>query len=202
MGVITGWQSIPGFPFPGQQISGVWIGLFLFAMWISRHHLKNVLARIFLQEKEDVDESSGPMKYRTAILGIIGGLGIITFFSVKAGMSAWVALVFFGIYFAMSATIAKIRAELGPPVQNLLGSGPDYILTTFLGTKRFKPGDLATMSLFYWFNAEAYRSHPMPHQLEAFKLASSTGMSNKKVVLAMMLAVVIASLAAFWAVLQ
>ena len=201
MGVVTGWQSIPGFPFPGQQISGVWIGLFLFAMWTGRHHLKNVLTKIF-QRTEDVGESSEPMKYRTAILGVLAGLGIITLFSARAGMSVWVALVFFGIYFAMSATIAKIRAELGPPVQNLLGSGPDYILTTFLGTKRFKPGDLATMSLFYWFNAEAYRSHPMPHQLEAFKLASSTGMSNRKVVLAMMLAVVIGSLAAFWAVLQ
>lgn len=201
MGVVTGWRSIPGFPFPGQQISGVWIGLFVFAMWASRNHLRDVFLKAFLG-KSEVDDSSEPMRYRTAVLGILVGFGIIAFFSAQAGMSIWVAFVFFGIYFAMSTTISRIRAELGPPVQNMLGSGPDYIMTTFGGTKKFKPGDLAVMSLFYWFNAEAYRSHPMPHQLEAFKLASSTGMSNRKLVLAMMLAVVVGSLGAFWAVLQ
>lgn len=200
VGVMTGWNSIPGFPFPGQQISGVWIGLFIFALWMARHFLRDVFITAFGKSK--LDDSSEPMPYRFALLGIIIGMCFLVFFSVKAGMGIGIAIAFFSIYFAMSTTISRIRAELGPPVQNLLGSGPDYILTTLFGSKRFSAGSLTTMSLFYWFNAEAYRSHPMPDQLEGFKLASNTGMSNRRLVWAIMIAVFLGSIAAFWAVLQ
>jgi hypothetical protein len=148
------------------------------------------------------EDSSEPLPYRVAVFGLIIGISLLVFFSVQAGMSALVALVFFGLYFALSTTIARIRAEMGLPVQNLLGSGPDYILTTFFGSRKFSQGDLAVMSLYYWFNAEAYRSHPMPHQLEGFKLAERTGMSNRKLSLAIMVAVLVASLSGFWVVLQ
>jgi len=200
VGTAAGWNSIPGFPFPGQQLSGVWFGLFIFAIWTGRTHLKKVFLTAF--GKSEIDDSSEPMTYKMAIIGIIVGMSLIIFFCEKAGMEVWVALVFFFIYFALSTTIARIRAELGPPVQNLLGSGPDYILTTLLGSKRLSPGTLSTMSLFYWFNAEAYRSHPMPHQLEGFKLASSTGMSNRKLIYAMLIAIFIGAIAGLWAVLQ
>ena len=42
----------------------------------------------------------------------------------------------------------------------------------------------------------------MPHQLEGFKLAERTGTSNKRLALAMMLAVALGSLSAFWALID
>jgi len=42
----------------------------------------------------------------------------------------------------------------------------------------------------------------MPHQLEGFKLAERTRTSNKRLVLAMMLAVALGSLSAFWALID
>ena len=42
----------------------------------------------------------------------------------------------------------------------------------------------------------------MPHQLEGFKLAERTGTSNKRLVLAMMIAVALGSLSAFWALID
>ena len=42
----------------------------------------------------------------------------------------------------------------------------------------------------------------MPHQLEGFKMAERAKMSNKKLVLAMALAIVVGSLASFWALVS
>jgi hypothetical protein len=117
-------------------------------------------------------------------------------------MSVWVAFAFFAIYFALSTTLTRIRAELGPPAHDMYGSGPDHILTMFLGTRRLGAQNLTTFSLFYWINREAYRSHPVPHQLEAFKLSYQAKMSSRKLVLVIILASAVGAFSCFWAFLH
>jgi hypothetical protein len=58
------------------------------------------------------------------------------------------------------------------------------------------------MSLYYWFN-RAYRAHPMPVQMEAFRLAELSGRRGemRKWFGALMLAGVFGMLCAFWATL-
>ena len=69
-----------------------------------------------------------------------------------------------------------MRAELGTPVHDLHYSGPDEILTRTIGTRKLGRGNLVMFSMF-WFINRAYRSHPMPHQLEGFKMAERTRMN-------------------------
>ena len=200
MGSYLGLSSLPGFPYPMAQVRGVWIGLLLFALWGGRKHFARVFLKAFTGS--GVDDSNEPMTYRNALIGIAIGTGGILGFSYLAGLSLWFALSFFLIYFALSTTITRIRAELGPPAHDMYGAGPDYILTTLLGTHRIGQQNLSVMTLFYWINRESYRAHPMPHQLEGFKLADRVGMRGNRVIVAILLATFLGALSCFWAFLH
>ena len=116
------------------------------------------------------------MKYRTALLGIAVGMVLLLFFCLSAGMSAWVIVLFFGLYMALSIGLTRIRAELGPPIVSLWvwGEGstdPGQKIVRFLGTRRLGPNNLTFLTLLFWFNRD-HRCHPMPHQLEGFEIFS------------------------------
>jgi len=200
-GTYVGWSSMPDFPYATAQVRGVWVGLLLFALWIGRRHFFDVVRKV-LGRGANLDDSQEPLGYRTAALGIFLGMGFIIAFCVKAGMSVWVAFAFFSIYFALSTTLTRIRAELGPPAHDMYGSGPDHIMTMFLGTRRLGAQNLTIFSLFYWINREAYRTHPMPHQLEAFKLSYQANMKSRRLVWAIVLASALGALSCFWAFLH
>jgi hypothetical protein len=200
IGSHLGLSSLPGFPYPMAQVRGVWMGLLLFALWGGRKHFARVLKKAFTSR--GIDDSNEPLTYRNAVIGMAIGAGVILGFCYLAGLSLWFSLSFFFIYFALSTTITRIRAELGPPAHDMYGSGPDYILTTLLGTRRIGQQNLTIMTLFYWINRESYRAHPMPHQLEGFKLAHRNGMRGNGVILAILLATILGALSCFWAFLH
>jgi hypothetical protein len=130
-------------------------------------------------------------------------LGALCWFSAAIGMGPWLPIPFFAIYFALSLAITRMRAEMGTPVHDLHFTGPDVILTEVLGTKAttFSAPQLSIMTLFFWFN-RAYRAHPMPHQLEAFKLAEQTRSDYRKWFWGLAAFGVVAGMAAFWAMLH
>jgi len=190
---VLGLRTLPGFPYIDRQTSGAYFGLFVIGLWASRRYLAQVFKKVFTNDKAILPDSEEPLRYRNALLGIAGGMVFLVLFSRQAGMSIWVALVFFILYFALSVGITRMRAELGSPVHDLHFSGPDLIMTTALKTRYFTPNDLTVMSFFHFFN-RAYRSHPMPHQLEAFKLAERSSMDNKRLFRALVLAVALGCL--------
>ena len=200
IGSQLGLSNLPGFPYPMAQVRGVWIGLLFFAILGGRQHLLQVLRKSLTGQ--GIDDSREPMKYRRAILGICIGMSAILGFCRLFGVSLWFALSFFTIYFALSTVITRIRAELGPPAHDMYGAGPDYILTTFLGIRRIGPQNLAIMTLFYWLNRESYRAHPMPHQLEGFKLANRIRMPANRLIIAILIATVLGSIFCFWSILH
>ncbi|MBC8229935.1 hypothetical protein H8E77_10350 [bacterium] len=200
MGSYAGIANLPGFPYPMAQVRGVWIGLLLFALWAGRKHFASVFKKAFTGR--GIDDSNEPMTYRNALIGIVFGMAFILGFCYLAGFSLWMAISFFFIYFALSTAITRIRAELGPPAHDMYGSGPDYILTTMFGTRRIGQQNLTVMTLFYWINRESYRAHPMPHQLEGFKLADRVGMRGNRVIVAILLATFIGAISCFWAFLH
>ncbi|MBM3239119.1 hypothetical protein FJZ31_22730 [Candidatus Poribacteria bacterium] len=210
-----GLRNLPGFPYLNQQSSGAWIGLGILAVWITRRHLSTVLKRVFVREDEApaelrarllpsssfVDDTKEPLPYQWAFWGLIGGLFFLIGFSVRAGMTIWAAVVFFMLYFGISTAITRMRAELGPPTHELTPMNAGHIMVDFFGTRRLGAANL-TIIAFYWFFNRSYRNHPMPQQLEGFKMAERTNMDNRKLVFAMMLAVIIAVPASFWAMLH
>ena len=190
----------PNFPYIDQQAFGAYMVFFLFALWHSRRHMAGVWRRV-LGRKGGADDSGEPASYRTASVGLALGMVTVIGFALVMGMSAWLALLFFAIYFALAVSVTRMRAQFGSPVHDLHFTGPDTALPLVIGTSRMGPQDLTVMSQFFWFN-RAYRSHPMPHQLEGMRLMRSSGGMDRRFYPAMLAMGVFATLAGFWAMLH
>jgi hypothetical protein len=226
---IVGWRSLPSFPYFEQQTTGGWLGLLVIAIWLTRRHLSDVLRQVFRFRrnnplnsfplnnplapfikgeggqgdcgKREADDSNEPMSYRIALLGFILGLCFLIAFCMAGGMSFWVALAFFVFLIGLEVTITRMRAELGPPMHELGWVGPDTIIATALGSRRLGGGNL-TMLTYLYFTDRTVSSHPMPHQLEGFKIAERVGINPKKLPAAMVIAVLLGIISSLWALLH
>jgi hypothetical protein len=183
-----------------QQATGAYLAIAAGALWIGRAHLREVWRKV-LGRPSRLSDAGEPLGYRAAAVGALAGLAALVLFSWHAGMSLWVAVVFFLFYFALAAGIARMRATCGPPAHDLHYAGPEFILASSVGTESLGGQNLGVMTLFYGFN-RAYRGHPMAHSLEGFKLAEQTGSSQRWMLAAQVLAVVAGCIASFWAILH
>jgi hypothetical protein len=197
-GSAVGLSYLPGFPYGEAQVTGSWIALLVFAIWVGRRHFLNVITQIFKKE----DDTEGLMSYRIAVLGIILGTAFLIIFCYYAGMSIWVMVLFYIIYFALSTTITRIRAELGPSVHTMHGSTPDEILLNIFGSRRIGSRNLTGFGLLHWITGYSNRENPMPIQLEAFKLAERANAKPARIPVAIVLAAFIGAISGFWAYLH
>jgi hypothetical protein len=117
LGSVMGWRSLPGFPYMSEQALGGTLGIVVVAIWAGRQYLAGVFRQAI--GRNALREEDEPMKYRTALLGVIMGMALLFIFCLSAGMSAWVIVLFFGLYMALSLGLTRIRAELGPPIVSL-----------------------------------------------------------------------------------
>ena len=207
-GSAMGWRSRPEFP---EQSAGAYIALVLIALWGGRRYLLKLFEEVFSYKKDDnrspekevvgTSSSQEPLSYRKAFFGLIGGILFIILFCYKAGMSIWAVIVFFLLYLLTVTAITRMRAELGSPVHDLHFAGPEVLMTDALGTRRLGKNNLTIIS-FFWFLTRAHYSDVMPHQLEGFKLAERAKMDNRRLFFAMLIAIVVGTLASFWALLH
>ena len=192
--------SIARIPCVGEQGTGAWIGLSVALIWMSRQHLKSVFVEAFSRRAEASDPDAG-MSYRTAILGIGAGLLVLVTLCQLAGMSLWLPFVYFGFYFILSVGITRVRAELGPPAHELNWVNPERFMVSIFGTQALGAQNLTLLSFMFWFN-RGYRSHPMPHQLEAFKIGQDSHMESRRLLAAILLATLVGTVASLWALLD
>jgi len=193
----VGLRNLPMFPYVDEQSLGAYIGLCLVALIATRRHLRGVFRRLIGVENRELDRDE-PFRYRTTLL--LGGIAAayLAVFSRLAGMSLWVIPVFFGTYYAIALAVTRMRAELGSPVHDLHFIGPDEMMPRVFGTRFLGPQNLTVFSYYFSFN-RAHRGHPMPHQLEGFKLAERAGMNPRRLALAMLFAMFWGILTTFWA---
>jgi hypothetical protein len=188
------------YPFLTSQSYGAYIGFFVMSMWTSRHFLKRVWRTAFKGTKEE-DESREAISYRAAILGALAGVLFLCGFALRMGMSLWVVVVFFVMYFVFAIIVSRIRAELGFPTHDLHVMGPQHLIATSVGTEGLARQDMIGFTLFHWFN-RTYASHPAPHQMEAFKLQERTGAIARQMFVAIMIAGFVALPIGFWNLLH
>jgi len=195
LGSALGLFSLPGFPYYGPQGLGAYLALAFFALIGGRRHFFAILGRIL---KPQPDEDMEPMKYRWAVFGLLGGLVFLVIFSYQAGMVVWIGVLYFLVYYLLAISLSRIRAEVGPPTHELSHATPRRFLVQTFGSRRLGAPSLTIMTLFISFH-RYFRSHPMPHTLEGFKLAAEAKMSNRRLVRTLVLTTVVSTLVAFWA---
>ena len=115
--------NMPGYPFVAQQVFGGYLGLAIVAFWLGRKPIWQVIKRA-IGAQSDADDSDEPMKYRTAVIGIILGFSFLVFFSYQAGTTLQFGLAFFSVYFVIAFAHTRTRAELGPPIHGIFHYGP------------------------------------------------------------------------------
>ena len=196
IGSVAGLEGT-GYPYINYQGFGAYMGIFLIAVWRSRKYLQNLLGA----KVRPATTSDEPMSPRILVLALIAGVAFLTLFCLKAGMSLWAILVFFGLYFAFSTAVSRMRAELGSPMHDLHYTGPERVMVAAVGTRRLGPNNLSMFS-FFWFFTRTFDSHPMPHQLEGFKLASTSGIRSRFMLFAILIALVVGILSQFWALIS
>lgn len=199
LGQAQGWntgQNV-GFPYFDEQAAGAWIALGALAVFGARRYLLDVGRVMLGREGTGEAQQSDVLAYRIAAIGIAVGCILLSGFSYIIGLSAWVGVMFFGLYFVISIAITRVRAELGTP-HEILFVNPTRIMLSAVGFEAIGAANLSIMSLMLWFN-RGYRSHPMANQLEAFKMGEVAGVGRNRLVIAIVLATIVGALTAIWA---
>lgn len=190
----------PQFPYVAEQSAGAYLGVAAFVLWVSRFYLVQVMRRA-LGRPSDLDDTDEPLSYRAALLGILLGMGSLAGFAVWSGVTPWIAAAFFAIYFLLAISVSRMRAELGSPAHDLHYAGPDHLLAVTIGPRDLSKTTLAFFGVSWGFN-RAYRTLPMPHQMEGFKLGQLAGIRLRGLTWIWLLAGIWGLLCAFWALLH
>ncbi|MGQ9611077.1 MAG: DUF6785 family protein [bacterium] len=168
----VGWR-IEG-RYLGWEKAGAWLGIGFLAIWTSRKIIFEAFKNI---SNKSISE---PISSKIALPGFIVGFTMMIIFWSSFGVNVYAGIAFFAIYLIFSIAATRMRAELGPPTHELHFVGPDRMLTGILGSKHFSPETLSGFALLYWTNY-GYRCHPMPHQLEGFKIAEQSNINPRLV---------------------
>ncbi len=193
---VFGETSSTGYPYLNEQAAGAWIGLGLLAVWVTRRHWSHI-ARFLLGRASEVDDRDEPMSYRFALTALAaGGVALYIFCNIQ-GLTLAPFLGFLIIYFLLALAMTRVRAELGTP-HEIYFVNPQRIMSYVGGASVLGVRNLSVLATMYWFN-RCYRCHPMPNQLEAFKMAEQAPIERQKLAWVLFLAIVWAILASYWA---
>ncbi|MFC1714953.1 DUF6785 family protein [Candidatus Poribacteria bacterium] len=178
------------------QAAGAYAGLAIWLIFACRKYLKSILKKAIIGGSQ-MDDSREPMRYRWAVLGVLLGGGFMFAFLYRAGMSLWVIVLFLSFYYMAHLLATRLRSQLGPPAHEIGVISPTAIIPEVIGARTLAPQNLTLLAFFHGFN-RAYRSSPMPHQLEGFKLAETSKMNGGILSLSMVLSIFVGSFFAFW----
>ena len=188
-----------------EQQTGAWIAFGCIPLWMGRRHYGRIIRKVFgiaqRRGEPPPDDSGEPMRYRTAAGLFTVGLICLFFFCFQMGMTFWAIGLFFLFYFPMIIGITRIRAEIGPPLHQLILVDPGRTMVLALGTRRLGTGNLIGLTFLYPF-VRCFRAHPTPSELEAFRLAERTSIGYRQLLIGMILAIVFGILITFWAYLH
>jgi hypothetical protein len=202
LGAVAGWRdpnavgTLDYFPYVGHQGAGAFLAILVVSVWVGRSFLKEVWLSV-AKAPGAVDDSREAMSYRAAVGGTLLCFAALTAFCVYAGMGFLPALVLLvlAVAFRMSAT--RLRADAG----NAWLFGPDVdantLMTTTFGSAVFRPQDLTIMAFLRSISSYDLRTSSVPHQLDALKLADLVKADKRRLVKAMILAVVVGVVVSF-----
>jgi hypothetical protein len=193
-------MAVARIPYSGEQAGGAFLALALFSLWTMRGYLKSVLLTAWRPDQAPLDDRNEPLTYRQALLGALAGFAALVVYAMLLGMSAWIALLFFALYFLVVITYTRLRAEAGLPWAFGPDMTPHQMITAAAGTQALSLNDMVALTQFQWLDLD-YRCTIMPHQLEAMKIGSEARLNQRHLLRAVLLAMLIGVLASWVGVL-
>jgi hypothetical protein len=174
-GVFGGSWLVPAAPYFSEQTWGAVFALFVGAVISSRSYLRELWRHI--ARNTGFEESE--VRPRWSLFGLIGCLAGLGLLGRAAGLGPAVVVGYVGLFLVFSVVLTRMRAQLGPPIHEFAFMGPHQVLLGLFGFKALP--EAATVKIYHLFFVmnRIHRTHPMPYQLEAFKLGQSSGMSAR-----------------------
>jgi hypothetical protein len=192
-GAAMGWTEAGAadvqsmFPYLTYQGAGAFLGLAFASIWISRRHLARVFRSAFsMATSSDPDSREN----KIAVYGLVACFLAMVAFTIAAGASRLVAVLFVFLVLVFLIAATRIRAETGNPWP----VGPEVdafrLMITFAGSSAFSTADLTALTYIRAATAgQDFRGVCMPHELDGLKIADATGMKPMKLAGAMLLAI-------------
>jgi hypothetical protein len=194
-----GWMTGPwgGFPYGDQQNIGAYLALMGSVVWLDRRYLWEVLRKA-LGRPSRLDDRQDGLSYRTALLGLAGGLGFLWWLYARAGLPPGLIAAFLVLFFTMVMAMARMRAQIGPPAHWMYGTMPEFVFTQFPGTAAIGPKGLGLIAMLRPFMYEQ-DANPVPIQIEGLRLAERGVVRARHFVWAILLAIPLIVICYFWA---
>lgn len=181
-----GWT----FPFVYEQSTGAYLALLWAYLWVARGHLRRVVKTGAGGSLEEGKAQALPPRF--ALGGaIVGFLGIVGW-SIRMGMTGWVAAGFWFLIFCFAFVLARGRAESGMPTIFVYPwQQAERQFTNWLGSARLAPqGNFANYALMAAFLPLHYGVFPylMTYQLESLKMAQVARLPLRTMAIVLILA--------------
>jgi hypothetical protein len=190
---VSPWPLAPGFPYYAHQMMGVWMSLLGIIIWTGRHHLRGVLRQAF-RPGAGAGDAGEALRYRTALIGVVVGLVGVMAFLMSLGITPFMVIPYAILLLAFGLMVARIRTELGPPMLQIMGAGPDRALNTFITPLAVGPRSWITYrTMTAWVPAEPAAAHA-----DALKMAEIGGGLNRRFWIALLVVGVLGGLLAYW----
>ncbi len=183
-----------------EREGGAWIAIGLLAIWGTRRHLTS-LAVSLVKTPRDADGRPTSPNHRPTVVALVLSLVFVSMFLVRAGVSGRAVVGFLALTVVIGVGVTRIRAELGPPSHEIFALDPTRLMVLVFGAKSVGMANMTALSFTYWLN-RLNIAHPMPNQMEAFRMGERRGISRRGLVGAMMVATVVGCLGSFWAYLH
>jgi len=206
--VVPLWGGMAGaarVPYLTEQSVGALVALFCVYLWHTRSYLVNLMGRGARDGGRGIGANLKNEQWRLLLkFGLFGLLvGFVSLFAFVWSMRSNTAflLLYLIIFLAISTAIAKIRAQIGPPIHEFAFMGANRWFIDLLGAERL--GDrVVTIMGYLYFTHRIWRSHPMPQMADGFKVVHEAKALDMRFVAAMIAAIVLGAMAMYWARLQ
>ena len=192
-----GPMSQSDMPYLNQQSLGAFVALGALALWLSRGEIARAAKRLLRMRKEASD--SAPPATGAFVVAIIAGLLLFSF-CLSIEIPLHIVALFFAIYFLVVIGFTRIRATAGLPWLFGPNHPPHIFMSWAVGPRNISTQALTSLNYLQWFDWD-YRGTAMAHQMEAMKIASSAGLKTRDLVKGILIAVGLAIVVSYVAVL-
>ena len=186
-------------PYLAHQAMGAMIVLVLGGLWAGRDHLRDVVRKTFDRDTP-VDDQGEVLSYRVAVLGLVGGIVVISVWLCMSGLSLWVIPVFLFAVFVIFVALTRAIVEGGVAVLRTPLTPADFVVSG-LGTGLIGTSGLVTLGMSYVWAANL-RIFFMPCFANALKVAEHIGGRKRTLIWAILIAIVLALAGSIWSVLH
>ena len=191
------WDST--FPAPRYQGGGAVLVIGLWAAWIARRHLAQIV-RSALFKHANVDEEREPMPHRLALIGMLSSFAAMVYFCHAAGCRLVVAFTLMACIVGYYVVWARLRAETGLGFSTF-PLGVFAAMRVPLGAAAFTTSEFVAANSLRWAYTKGggwIYELCTGNALEAMKIADSAGISKRRLTRAVLLGFILTLAAALF----